>query len=912
MKPRRAWSFALPLLASVISGCPESATTTQTSPTTTSTPAPAEPTPTLRLPADTRPVSQAIELTLDPRREDYTGRVDIQIQLSTPRRVLWLHGKDLQVSAATVTPEGGAPITATWAQKDESGIGALTLANDVPAGAARISLQFSAKFGTGQKGLYTTSQADTKYAFTQFEAIAARSAFPCFDEPSFKIPYSLTLVVPSSMQAIANTKETARAAEGDNVRVSFAETQKLPSYLLALAVGPLDVVVAPDVPANAVRKTPLPLRAVTAKGRGKEVAYALSHTGEILAALEDYAKVPYPYDKLDIIAIPGKGGAMENPGAITFGEFLLLFDPKSAPIRQRRAYAVVMAHELAHIWAGDLVTMQWWDDLWLNEAFATWLAAKIADAWDPKVNAELGLLRGVQQAMGTDALVSARAIRQPIASNDDIENAFDGITYQKGGGVIAMFERWLGRDTWAKGFNAYLQKHAHANASADDLLDAQNAVSGKDVKSAFHTFLDQPGVPFVEVAVACEGKGPATVRLSQSRFLPLGSAGDPAKTWKIPVCMKYGSNKTVGESCTLLEGKSADFTLPEAAGCPDWLLPNADGAGYYRFSLAAPDLQKLRKNGLSALSIREKVAYANSNRAAYAKGATSFGQIIEASAPLVEEADPSLAGEPMAFLGQARSWMFNDPLRAKVESYAQKLYASAYKRLGWTAKAGESDETSLLRATVLGFYVETIRDPKARAEAKKRGLSYLGLGKDNVLHPEAVDPNLADLCVGVVGEELDRKSWDTLHKQLEKAVEETERRRLIYALSSGKTKELVELARGLVFDPVLRENEIMSPVWAQLSGDEQRNDTWEWIKVNYEKIFARLPKHHAGVALLSTGSVFCDEAHAADVEAFFKPKVDKIEGGPRTLAQNLEDVRLCAARRKAQEPKVREFFEAKK
>lgn len=895
-----------------MSGCPETATTTQTSPTSTSTPVAEEAAPKLRLPADTRPVSQTIELTLDPRKEDYSGRVDINVQLNTPRRTIWLHGKDLRVATATVTPEGGAPINATWSQKDDAGIGALTLSSDVPAGAARVTITFSAKFGNGQKGLYTTSQADTKYAFTQFEAIAARSAFPCFDEPSFKIPYTMTLVVPSSMQAIANTKETARATVGENIRVSFAQTEKLPSYLLALAVGPLDIVPAPDVPANAYRKTPLPLRAVTAKGRGKEVAYALAHTGEMVTALEDYAKVPYPYDKLDIIAIPGKGGAMENPGAVTFGEFLLLFDPKTAPIRQRRSYAVVMAHELAHIWAGDLVTMQWWDDLWLNEAFATWLAAKIADAWDPKVNAELQLLRSVQQAMGTDALVSSRAIRQPIASNDDIENAFDGITYSKGGGVIAMFERWLGKDAWAKGFNAYLQKHSHANASADDLLDAQNLVSGKDVKSAFHTFLDQPGVPFVEVSVACKDNSPATVHLTQSRFLPLGSSGDPAKTWKIPVCMKYSTNKTIAESCTLLEGKTADFTLPAAAGCPDWLLPNADGAGYYRFSLAASDLEKLRKNGLASLSIREKVAYANSNRAAYAKGTTSFGEVIEASAPLVDESDPSLAAEPMGFLGQARNWMYTDPLRAKIEAYSQKLYTNAYKRLGWTPKPGESDETALLRATVLGFFVDTIREPKARAEAKKRGLAYLGVGKDNTLHPEAVDANLVDLCVGVVGEDADRATWDALHKQLEKSVEETERRRLLYALSSGKSKELVELARGLVFDPLLRENEIMGPIWAQLSDEDQRDETWEWLKTNYDKIYARLPKHHAGNALLSTGSVFCDEAHAADVEAFFKPKVDKIEGGPRTLAQNLEDVRLCSARRKVQEPKVREFFEKKK
>ena len=396
------------------------------------------------------------------------------------------------------------------------------------------------------------------YAYTQFESIAARDAFPCFDEPGFKIPFDTTLVVPAGDEAVANTHEIERKTEGGSLRVHFAPTLPLPSYLVAFAVGPLEIVPAPDVPPNAVRKRPLPLRGVTTKGHGKEIAYALAHAGEILAVLEQIFGIEYPYDKLDILAVPDKGGAMENPGAVTFADELLLFDEKTAPVWQKRAYASVVAHEFAHQWVGDLVTAAWWDDIWLNEAFATWIGSKAADTWDPKVEAKLELLEGIQGAIGADALVSARAIRQPIESNNDIENAFDSITYEKGGGVLSMFERWVGADTFQRGLHEYLSQHRFGNATADDFLSAESTASGKDVKTAFHTFLDQPGVPFVEAEVQCGDGGPR-LHLKQSRYLPLGSTGDPNKTWQIPVCARYQTGKDVKEACVLLADHEGDI-----------------------------------------------------------------------------------------------------------------------------------------------------------------------------------------------------------------------------------------------------------------------------------------------------------------------------------------------------------------
>ena len=576
MRTRIGWGFGRVLLSTVLlAACaetppPQPPPTLAPAPPPTAAPVVEEPVPTLRLPADTRPLAESVELHLDPRQERFSGAVDIDVRLDHPRSVVWLHGIDMHVTVASVTPDGGAPLAATWRERGEGGMASLSLAGVAPAGKARIHVAFDAPFGRGQKGLYRTREAGVDYAFTQFEAIAARLAFPCFDEPGFKIPFTTTLVVPPDMQAVANTREVSRAPDGGEVRVRFAPTLPLPSYLVAFAVGPFDLVSAPDVPANAVRRRPLPLRGVTPRGRGKDMAYALAHTGEFVAILEDYFGIEYPWDKLDILAVPGKGGAMENAGAITFGERLVLFDAASAPVGQRRGYAGVMAHELAHQWTGDLVTMAWWDDTWLNEAFATWLGAKAAQAWDPKLHMDVSAVRGVQGAMGNDALVSARSIRQPIASTHDIENAFDGITYQKGGGVLAMFEHFAGAADWQRGVHAYLEAHRFGNATADDFLDAENTATRRDVKTAFHTFLDQPGVPLLEVSTSeCRPTqikparelgnigvvGSASIHVKQSRYLPVGSTGSAGETWQVPFCFRDAA----GTSCSLLTQAETDL-----------------------------------------------------------------------------------------------------------------------------------------------------------------------------------------------------------------------------------------------------------------------------------------------------------------------------------------------------------------
>jgi alanyl aminopeptidase len=909
VKTSTNWLLLLALVA--CGGAPEAplaAPAPSSTPSSTSAPSAStadEAPPGVRLPGDTHPTAESIELHVDPAADRFSGTVDIAIALDRPRGSIWLHGKGLDVSRVTATPDGGAEVAGSWRQRDDTGLASIVLPSPLPAGKAKLHLEYSAPFGPKLEGLYKVTQGGASYAFTQFESIAARDAFPCFDEPGFKIPFDTTLVVPSDAQAIANTHEIERKAEGNSLRVHFAPTLPLPSYLVAFAVGPLDVVVAPDIPPGAVRKRPVPLRAVTARGHGKDVAYALAHTGEFVTLLEQLFGIEYPYDKLDIIAVPDKGGAMENAGAVTFGDQLLLFDEKTAPLWQKRAYAEVMAHELAHQWTGDLVTAAWWDDIWLNEAFATWIESKAADAWDPKIEARLSLLDGIQSAIGNDALASARSIRQPIASTNDIENAFDSLTYQKGGGVLSMFERWVGSDVFMKGLLDYLTAHRFGTATAADFLDAESAAAGKDVKTPFSTFLDQPGVPFVEAEVRCDG--PARIHLKQSRYLPLGSTGDANKTWQIPICARFAVGKDVKEACTLLTDREGDLPLGQA--CPTWVFPNSDAAGYFRFALAPTDLAKLRRAGFSSLGTRERVAYGNSLRAAFNRAALPMKDVIAAADLLANDPHRSVAGEPMGMLGQAYDWLYDDPLRASVERHADRVFEPVGRKLGWTAGKNDDPDRIQLRGSVLGFLAFTGRDATVRAEAKKRGLAYLGYGKDGSIHPDAVDPNVAGVALGVVGEEADRPLWDAVHAQLAKTEDPEVRGRLLGVLVNPRKPEMASIVRELTFDPVLRATEVTSAIWTQLEHHETREAAWQWVKDNFDRLLATVPKHHGQTQLIEMASVFCDEPHAKDAEAFFTPaRLAQIDGGPRVLAGTLEDIRLCAAKRAAQEPSARELF----
>jgi alanyl aminopeptidase len=521
------------------------------------------------------------------------------------------------------------------------------------------------------------------------------------------------------------------------------------------------------------------------------------------------------------------------------------------------------------------------------------------------MEARLALLGGVQEAIGADALASARAVRQPIASTDDIENAFDSITYEKGGGVLAMFERWASAETFRRGVHDYLEAHRFGNATADDFLDAESRAVKKDVKTPFHTFLDQPGVPFVEAEVKCDGA--ARLHMKQSRYFPIGSTGDANRVWQIPICARYQVGADTKEACALLTEREGD--LPLGPACPAWVLPNADGAGYFRFALAPADLAKLREKGVASLTVREKTAYANSLRAAYNRSALPMSEILPAAAMLATDPHRDIALEPLGIIGQAREWLYEDKLRGAVERYAGSLYKGAFTKAGWKRSPNEDPARTALRSGLLGALASTARDAGVRAEAKRLGLAYLGDPKGTEVHADVIDADLVGTALAVVGDEVDRPLWDALKARLAKSDDAMIRRRLLTVLTQTTKPELVPLVRDLAFDPVLRATETSWPVWSLLGHPETREATWQWVKANFDRLLAAVPKHHGQTQLIQMGGSFCDEAHAKDVEGFFTPaRIAGIEGAPRVLRGTLEEIRLCAAKRRAQEPSARAFF----
>ncbi len=821
--------------------------------------------------------------------------------------MIWLHGKDLHARSATVRLEGSGPVAATYGEVDPSGVAALRLAQPIGPGRGRIRIDYDAPFMHTTDGLYVVERAGKRYAFTQFEAIGARRAFPCFDEPAFKIPYDVTLFVPKGMEGIANTQEIARAdAAGDTTRISYATTAPLPSYLLAFAAGPLDVVTAPPIPPNDVRKRPLPLRGVATQGRGKELGYALAHTGEMVEALEKYFGMEYPFDKLDLLAVPEKRGAMENPGAITFGEWLLLVDEARAPTAQKRAFWAVTTHELAHQWFGDLVTMPWWDDIWLNEAFATWSSARTVSELRPGDGVALNSLRSIQDAMGTDSLVSSRQVRQDVRNVNDITNAFDDITYRKGSGVIAMFERWMGKDAFRTGIASYLNAHRGGTATADDLFAALSVAAGRDVGAPFRTFVNQPGVPLVQATLACSPKG-NYLSLRQSRHLPLGSAGDPNRSWQIPVCARVPDGKATKEVCTLLTGAEGSLPLPTSS-CPAWVMPNADAAGYYIFEMPPADMKKLTTTAYKELAPTERISVAYALRTSFSRG-TPIAETLPLLTPLAGEPVRQVVQVVMDPFRTARSWLTAPADRDAIEKQARRVFGPAWKAVGWEAAKGKTDddERRSLRSDLLAFMVFTAHDPVVRKEAIAKGRAYVGYGEDGGLHPDAVDRDLAGICLAAAAEEGDAPFFEHLVRHLGRTTDEVVKTRLVAAIGSFRAPDLAARALAFTFDPSVPAPERSTILDSQLGAPETRDAAWQWFQTNVDELAAKRPPERRG-GLPWFGTYFCDRAHADQLSALFAERIQKLDGGPRILASALEALHLCSARRAVQEPSFRKAF----
>jgi len=851
------------------------------------------------------PERYELDLTIVPERERFSGRVAIDVRIHEPGPVIWLHGNRLDVSQAWLE-QGETRIEASYEQVDDTGVARLDLATRPRAGSATLHLTWSAPFDSSLEGLYKVSEGGHDYAFTQFEATSARLAFPGFDEPRFKTPFEIHVTARAEERVITAMPEVERAPAGpDLIRRSYAITPPLPTYLIAFAVGPLDVVEWEPVPANDVRDWPLPLRGVAAAGKGEQLEFALENTARVVDALERYFDRAIPYPKLDIIAVPDfAAGAMENVGAITYREQLLLLD-ESDSIARKRAYAGVHAHELAHQWFGNLVTPKWWDDIWLNESFATWMAAKAAEEAFPDWGFENQMLGRAISVMDADALASARQVRNPVESNHDIANAFDGITYAKGGAVLTMFEAWLGEEAFRDGVRLHMQRFEHSVADYADFLESLAQGSDRpEVVKAFSSFLFQPGVPLIETSLQCGDEG-AAVRVEQSRYLPLGSTAERDRHWQLPVCLRYGGAGDSGRLCELVETPSARIELP-AASCPEWVMPNAGGSGYYRFTLADDGWQRLVAN-LDRLDEAESRMLLGSMSAAYRSGDLGTATLLEAARMLAGNPDREVATAALGEVGFMYDRLARtETARAGIAALLRELYGERLDTLGLAARPGDSTDDALLRATLAGVLADEGRDDELIDSLNALAGDYLD---DLSIAPATLDPGLVGTLLATAVRERDHGFAEALFERLLESTDATFRSRALGALGQSGDTATGEMLRAHIGDTRLRDNEAIAIVFGQVGNAHQREAMWQWARdeANLETLLSRIPTWRKG-AVVAVGSGFCSESRADEVEAFFADRVANLEGGPRALAQTLERIRLCAAQRTRYADEVTALF----
>lgn len=848
------------------------------------------------------PVDYRVDLTLDPAKDTFTGAFQIRIDVKAPVKTLWLNQSKLRIRSAMVKLQNSEELGTVLAGGEDF-VG-LEFARELPVGRTQLALQYEGQvISRNSAGIFHQQENGDWYLFTQFEPTDARSAFPCFDEPTYKTPWQLTLHVPAADTAISNTPVVSDKTENGMRTFVFKETKPLPSYLVAFGVGPFEY-----VDAGVAGRNKVPVRIVTPKGEGFQAKYAAEVTATILTRLEDYFGIPYPYEKADQVALPNTVGfgAMENVGMVTYEQNLILADPKLDRITRQRTYASVAAHELAHQWFGDLVTTAWWDDIWLNEAFATWMERKLIAEWKPEWQTRVADVSDKLRAQGEDSLISARRIRQPILSKDDINNAFDDITYQKGASVIGMFENWMGPEEFRKGVQSYLKQYSFRATTAAEFLDSLSSSSRRDISKPFSTFLNQAGVPIVSVALECNGPK-ASLKVEQARSLPIGSKGAANdQTWQIPLCFRYGTGVEGRSQCALLTQPSQTIAL-EGAGCPAWVQANDNASGYYRVEYKGALLAALTSGDVK----KRLNAAERSDLMGNAQSLASAGRMSAAEAlALVDtfHADPERqvlqSAIGLALLPRS-SHVVPDSLMPNYRRFLLKNFQAQAVALGWTPKPGESEDTKLLRPALLRAVATTGGD-EALANAAT------ALAKQWMTNPSSVDPNLIGTILQTAAHNGDIHLFESLLTQFKGTKDRQTRALLLGALSAFRDPAAIELGMKSLLNGDVPFIEGAGLLFSGQSQDSTRMMPLNFLKAHYDEVVAKMPTGGGfdfGSVLPQVGGSYCDAASRDELRTFLAPKVEKFVGAPRALDQTIEAIDLCIAIRAAQGPSVEKFLQ---
>jgi len=822
----------------------------------------------LRLGTDVVPSAESVTLSVDPRRDDYTGSVVVDLTVKKATSSFRFHAQDLTITSLKLT-KGKSAIDVTHAPDKDSTV-LVTSRKALKPGKYSLAIDFTNAFNRKAVGLYKMSTRDGEpYLFTQFEAIDARRAYPVWDEPAFKIPFTLTLSIPAIYDAVSNTPVKSEATVADTKTIHFAQTKPLPSYLIAMAVGKFDYTPIPGLK--------VPGRVVAPKGQGHLSKLATEVTPGILAALEKYFGGPYPFEKVDLIAVPEYwAGAMENPGAITYRDTVLLLDSATATPAQRRNLIRITAHELAHMWFGDLVTMEWWDDLWLNESFADWMGDKITAQLYPELGSETNELQGIQGVMNADARSTTDPIRKrDTTAEESMRNV--GIAYNKGKAVLTMFEKWIGTDKFRDGVLDHLKANAWSNANAEEFFASLGRHAPAGTVPALQTFINQPGIPLVTV----ELPGGNEVRLTQSRF----SNGAPiaAESWRIPVTLRYSDGSAVRTTSVLLDSATATVKLEGQSVA--WVFPHANAAGYYRWQMAPEAMASLAAVAPEVLTANERLAFIGNAGALFRSGVLRGDGYLDVLARFANDSDPNVLSQMMGALAQIRQTFDSKENRPLFAAYVRRALGPALDRVGLTPKPGEPEPITIMRPELLNMLAIVGDDPRVWDFVREQFPKYME-------NPAAVHPTLASTVVGLSAVRGDAALFDELRKRFENASTPADRARFLSALGRFRDPALKTKAREYSFGGTVRPNEFFQ-LWGGGDTPEDRDDMFNWATTNFDEIMKRLPPAFAGAMAGIAGG--CEPARVEKAREFLSAR--KIPGADRQIARVAESVNECAALR---------------
>ncbi len=858
-----------------------------------------EPQPTLRLPRHFTAVSYAARLAIEPSKPTFGGDIAITGDLAKPASVIWLHGKDLAIRSAVARRDRETvPLAVTAKGEDLLEVRA---ARPLAAGRWILAIAYDGKVTMDAvAGAFHSSIGKDDYVMSNFEPTYARRVFPSLDEPDRKVPWQLTLDVPTGLVAVSNTPIARSAAlDATHTRVEFVPTRPLPTYLIAFGVGPFEIV------DGGKSKSGVPVRIVTPRGTADRAAYAASITPRLIDFLEAWFAIPYPYPKLDVVVAPAfDNDAMENSGAIFCDPTNSLVDKVHPSQASRHNIAMTIGHELAHQWFGDLVTPAWWDELWLNESFATWMEDKIIRGFDPGAHDE-GLEVGVRSgAIHADAGTTARRIREPIVAPGGIIGAFDGITYNKGAAILRMVERTMGEEPFRRGIQAYVRAHADGTATAAGLIAALDTAAGKPIEPVISPLLDQAGIPELAVTLACDPEPHVT--LAQHRFVPPGSPAPTTNpTWKLPICVVYPRAGKRAEACGLLDGP--ELALPLDGACPAWVMANADGVGYFYTAHTEKAAATLRDQAWPLLSGPERRVVFEDVRAQVLIGKLPIATLM-AFVPKLLGGDRFAVGDALGGYGRFApndttglpfgiDQAIGPTLRPAVLRWIRDAIGARGRAAGFVRRDTDDYNTEVT-SQVLVLAAVRARDPELLKQAVALAEHYRDLPHATrvLVLAAAVDasPALAARLHAAVFGEPDREL----------------RGELLSALGHIHDRKRAFAELDLALDSRLEVGDIGALMFAW-DDEDTRANTEAWMRQHVAALMKRLPPPNEGSVARYFGGMFtaaCDPARRDEIATFVTATFGPILGADRIVKQQIEKMDQCIRQRAIVEPSVRAWL----